>query len=126
MKFELDFSLIAFLVSSAMGSMYLDSGDSFHMTGDKELFSDLEEKDLQMHIEMGDDGRYSVTGIGTITFKRDLGKPFMLKYVMHVPSLKKNLVSAVMLEDRGFDVVFRDGKAFLRHKTMGLTNRIGI
>ena len=50
-KFELDFSLIAFLVSSSMGSVrYLDSGMSFHMTGDKELFSDLEEKDLQMHI----------------------------------------------------------------------------
>ena len=56
-QFELDFSLIACLVSSAMGSVwYLDSGDSFHMTKDKELFSDLEEKDFQMNIEMGDDG----------------------------------------------------------------------
>ena len=52
-----------------MGSVwYLDSGASFHITGDKELFSDLEEKYLQMYIEMGDDGRYSVNGIGTITF----------------------------------------------------------
>ena len=50
-QFELDFSLIACLVSSAMGSVwYLDSGASFHMRGDKELFSDLEEKYLQMHI----------------------------------------------------------------------------
>ena len=49
-QFELYFSLIACLVSSAMGSVwYLDSGASFHMTGDKELFSDLAEKDLQMH-----------------------------------------------------------------------------
>ena len=48
------------MVSSTMGSMwYLDSGASFHMMRDKELFSSLEEKDLQMHIEMGDDGRYS-------------------------------------------------------------------
>ena len=46
----------------------LGSGASFHMIGNKELFSSLEEKDLQMHIEMGDDGRYSATGIGTITF----------------------------------------------------------
>ena len=45
------------MVSSAMGSVwYLDSGTSFHMTRDKEIFSDLEEKDLEMHIEMGDDG----------------------------------------------------------------------
>ena len=41
-----------------MGSVgYLDSGASFHNTGDKDIFIDLEEKYLQMHIEMGDDGR---------------------------------------------------------------------
>ena len=41
-----------------MGSVwYLDSGASFHMTRDKELFSDLEEKDLQMHKDTGDDGK---------------------------------------------------------------------
>ena len=97
-----------------MGSVwYLDSGASFHMTGDKELFSDLEEKDLQMHIEMGNDGRYSATRIGTITFERESGKPFQLKDVMHVPGLKKNLVSVAMLEDKSYDVVFSDGKAFL-------------
>jgi len=50
-----------------MGSVcFLDSGASFHMIGDKDLFSDLDEKDLGVHIEMGDDGRYNVTGIGTI------------------------------------------------------------
>ena len=88
-KFELDFSLITCLFSSAMGSVwYLDSGASFHMMGDKELFSDLEEKDLQMHIDMGDDGKYSATGIGTITFERESNKPFLLKYVMHVPGLR--------------------------------------
>jgi hypothetical protein len=57
LQFELDFSLIACMASSALGSVwYLDSGASFHMIGDKDIFSDLEEKDLKMHIEMGDDG----------------------------------------------------------------------
>ena len=85
-----------------MGSVwYLDSGASFHMMGDKDLFSDLEEKDLQMHIEMVDDGRYSATIIGTITFEREFSNPFLLKNFMHVPGLKKNLVSVAMLEDKG-------------------------
>ena len=75
--------------------------------------SDLEEKDLQMHIEMGNDGRYSATDIGTITFERESSKPFQLKDVMHVLGLKKNLVSVVMLEDRGYDIVFSDEKYFL-------------
>jgi hypothetical protein len=86
----------------------------------------LEEKDLRMHIEMGDDGQYSATGIGTITFQRDSCKPLQLKNVMHVPGLKKNLVSVAMLEDRGCDVVFSGGKAYLRHKATGQVKKIGI
>jgi hypothetical protein len=115
------------MASSALRSVwYLDSGASFHMTGDKESFIDLEEKDLRMHIEMGDDGKYSVTGIGTITFQRELGKPFQLKNFMHVPGLSKNLVSVAMLEDRGYDVFFSSGIAYLRHKAIGQVKKIGI
>jgi hypothetical protein len=56
-QFELDFSLITCMASGALGSVwYLDSGASYHMMGDKESFSDLEEKDLRVHIEMGNDG----------------------------------------------------------------------
>jgi hypothetical protein len=54
-----------------------------------------------------------VTSIGTITFQRESSKPFQLKNVMHVLGLKKNLVSVAMLEDRGYDVVFRGGKSYL-------------
>jgi hypothetical protein len=54
-----------------------------------------------------------VIGIGTITFQRESGKPFQLKDIMHVLDLKKNLVSVTMLEDKGCDDVFSDGKAFL-------------
>lgn len=126
-QFELDFSLIACLVSSVMGSMwFLDSGASFHMTRDKDFFSDLDEKDLGVHIEMGDDGRYNATGIRTIYCERESGKPFILKDVMHVRGLKKNLISVVMLEYKGYDVVFSKGKAFLRSKATGETQRIGV
>jgi hypothetical protein len=42
-QFELDFSLITCIASSSLGSLwYLDHGTSFHMTGDKEIFNDLE------------------------------------------------------------------------------------
>eukprot|EP00253_Pinus_taeda_P009974 PITA_09974 len=126
-QFEVDFSLIACLVSSVMGSVwFLDSGASFNMTGGRDLFSDLDEKDLGVHIEMGDDGRYSATGINTISFERESGKPFILKEVMHVPRLKKNLISAATLEDKGYDVVFSEGKAFLCSKTTGETRKIGV
>ena len=118
-QFEMDFTLIACMVSSMMGCVwYLDSGASFHMTGDKSLFSALEEKDLKISIEMGDDERYSVSRVITVTFKREHGAPITLTDVKYVPRLKKNLVSAAVLEDCGYDVFFSKGKVFLRHITM--------
>jgi len=68
----------------------------------------------------------SVTGIGTISFERESGKPFILKEVMHVPRLKKNLISVAMLEDKGYDVFFSEGKAFLHSKTIVETQKIGV
>jgi len=113
-QFESNICLIACMVSSMMGSVwYLDSGASFHMTGDKELFNDLEEKDLQMHIEMGDDENYSITELGMITLQREHGAPLTLKNVMYVPGMKKNLVSISMLEDKGYDVILSKGKVCL-------------
>jgi len=125
-QFEFEFSLIECMVSSMMGSVwYLDSGASFHMTDNKELFSELEEKYLKMHIKMGYDGKYSVTGVGTITLQREHVPPLTLKNVIHVPGLMKNLVSISMLEDRGYDVIFSKGKVFLRHIAAGHIKNIG-
>eukprot|EP00253_Pinus_taeda_P022329 PITA_22329 len=68
-QFEMDFTLIACMVSSVMGcGWFLDNGASFHMTSDKSLFSTLEEKDLKIHIQMGDDERFNVSGLGTVAF----------------------------------------------------------
>lgn len=50
-QFELDFNLIACMANTVMGCMwYLDNGASFHIMGIRDLFSDLEEKDLQQNI----------------------------------------------------------------------------
>ena len=45
---------------------------------------------------------------------------------MHVPGLKKNLISVAMLEDKGYDVVFSEGKALLHNKTTGETQKIWV
>ena len=37
-----------------------------------------------------------------------------------------NLVSVAMLEDRGYDVVFSEGKSLLRHKATTQAKKIGI
>ena len=45
---------------------------------------------------------------------------------MYVSSLKKNLVLVVMLEDRGYDVIFRKEKHFLHHIARGQVKWIEI
>ena len=45
---------------------------------------------------------------------------------MYVPGLKKNLVSVSILEDHGYNVIFRKGKALLRLIAMGQVNKIGV
>jgi len=48
--FDTDFTLIACMSNTVMGSMWhLDTGAFFHMTGCGDFFSDLEEKDLYAH-----------------------------------------------------------------------------
>jgi len=75
---------------------------------------------------MGDDGKYHVSSEGTVVFQREHGAPLTLTDVKYVPGLKKNLVSVAMLEDKGYDVVFSKGKAFLRHIATSQFKRIGI
>ena len=79
-----------------------------------------------MHIEMGDDGRYSVADIGIVTFQREFGSPLTLKDVMYVPSLKKNLILVAMLKDHGYDVIFRKVKDFLCHIALGQVKKIRV
>ena len=70
-QFKMDFTVIACMVSSMMVCRwYIDSGATFQMTDDKILFSALEDKDLKMCINMGDDERFSVSGMGTASFQR--------------------------------------------------------
>lgn len=78
-----------------------------------------------MHIEIGDDERYGVTEIGTVTFQRESDSPLRLKDVMFFLGLKKNLIF-VVLEDHGYDVIFSKGKTFLRHIAMEYVKQIEV
>ena len=44
---------------------------------------------------------------------------------MYVPGLKKNLVSIAVLEDCGYEVMFRKGKFFLKHISTRQLKHIG-
>eukprot|EP00253_Pinus_taeda_P030288 PITA_30288 len=125
-QFEKNFSLIA-CMARVVGSntWYIDSGASFHMTKNREYFNQLEEKEILVHIELGDNGKYTTMGVGIVSFKREFGSSLHLKDVLYVPSLK-NLVSVATLEDKGYNVIFNRGKAYLQHLASKCKKQIGV
>jgi hypothetical protein len=70
-KFEKDFSLVSCISTSAIPkkAWYEDNGASRHMTSVRQLFSSLKKKDSRVQVELGDDAKYPIAGVGTIPFQ---------------------------------------------------------
>ena len=75
---------------------------------------------------MGDDSTVIAVGRGTITFQRDSMSPMVLRDVLYVPGMKKNLVSVSMIDDRGLGVSFLNGHVHMFPKTVGPSASVAI
>jgi hypothetical protein len=93
---------------------YIDNGASSHMINHKHYFNNLSEKEFGFEILLGDDYAYHPKGVGTVRFEREFGKPLYLSGILYVPGLKKNLVSVSSLEDKGYEVSFKDRRAYIK------------
>ena len=76
----------------------------------KEALSPLIEKETILEIILGGNSTYPMKWTGTVTLHLNQGQIIHLQDVLYVPDLKKNLVSISAMEDKGFKVVFIDGK----------------
>jgi hypothetical protein len=82
------------------------------MTGVREHLTDLTQiGDLE--VVLGDDRVVKEVGSGTISFQRESQPPMLLRDVLYVPGLKKNLISVSTIEERGYEVLFHDGQVLL-------------
>jgi len=88
---------------------WTDSGANIHVCADVSLFSSYQ-VGRSGTLLMGNGSRAHVLGVGTVISKFTLGKTVSLKSVQHVPSIKKNLVSASMLCRDSYKVVFESNK----------------
>ena len=76
---------------STSSTWYIDSGASSHMTGAREVFSELSETGRDVEVVLGGNTVVRAVGRGTITFQRESMSPMTLRDVLYVPGLKKNL-----------------------------------
>ena len=82
---------------------------------DNRFFKDLQKGGTRIHVELGDDAWYQSQGVGTVSFGES-GKPLSFVDVLYVPGLTKNLISISTLEDKGYQVKFRDHRVYIRPK----------
>ena len=116
---EREFSLVTdhSYSASTSNTWYIDSGASSHMTGAREMFFELSQTETNVEVVLGDDLALRPVGHGTITFQRESMSPMVLRDVLYVPGLKKNLVSVSMIEDQGLGMSFLDGHVHMFPKT---------
>jgi hypothetical protein len=94
----------------------IDSGASRHMTDLINHLTYFVEKETHLHVVLGDDSRYNVRGIGTSTFQLDSNMQLQLEEVLYVSGMKRNLVSISALEDKGYKIIFLEGRVLAWHK----------
>ena len=91
------------MFASGGGSWLLDSGDTNHMTGSKDLVVDVHKiPSMPTNVEWGDASSSKVLGLGKVVISHDL----TIEKVMLVESLAYNLLSVCQLALMGFDTFF--------------------
>ena len=90
-------------------SWIVDSGASFHVTPHGSFFSSYQSGDFGT-VQMGNQDRSKIVGIGNITLTTSTGCKLVLKDVRHVPAMRLNLISAGKLDDAGLMNYFGEGK----------------
>jgi hypothetical protein len=75
-----------------------------------------------VEVVLGDDQEVKVAGCGTVSFRRESLHPMTLTEVLYVPVLKKNLVSVSTIEEKGYEVLFRDGQVLLFPRGSSITS----
>ena len=61
-------------------------------------------------MELEDNSKHVVKGVGEASLQIDLGNHILIKYILFVHNVKKNLLSIFSLYDKGFRVACVDGR----------------
>lgn len=116
------FALVAGNSESTRTEWLYDTAASYHMTGTRFNFKDLQVFEKPFPISLGDDHRIGATGIGTVQLRGVNGSTVDVSKVLYVPHLKYNLFSpgwarknnpevSVTTDDVGYHVCIQGKRA---------------
>ncbi|KAL0294549.1 UNVERIFIED_CONTAM: Retrovirus-related Pol polyprotein from transposon TNT 1-94 [Sesamum radiatum] len=88
---------------------WIDTGATRHICSDKEMFSTYTPINGRK-LFMGNSATSNIVGLGKVVLKMTSGKELTLIDVLHVPDIRKNLVSGSLLGHVNFNTLRRKGK----------------
>lgn len=103
---------------------YLDTGCSNHMCGDKKAFSELDES-FRNTVKFGDNSIVSVMGKGKVTLQTK-GNSTHISNVLFVPDLKTNLLSVGQLQEKGYEIIIKNGVCRIQDAKLGLIAQVNM
>ncbi|KAG5875944.1 hypothetical protein JTB14_037857 [Gonioctena quinquepunctata] len=126
-KFPDDAEGVAFMVNNSSSSSkynelsrmiwYVDSGASDHLTNDIKVLEDVKELEKPIKIGVAKAGEdLEGTHVGSIRVSNNVDgriHKYTLLDVIYVPNLRKNLLSAGKIEEKGFRVDFHKHQIFI-------------
>jgi hypothetical protein len=87
--------------------LVVDSRDLFHATPHRKYFLDYVQGDFgQVHL--GDNAPCKIVGMGKVKIKERNRNKWLLKEVVHIPDVRKSLISIGKMESEGCISIFRD------------------
>lgn len=97
---------------------FLDSGCSNHMSGDRELFSQMNEN-FKHSVKLGNDRKMEVVGKGNVKLML-YNANYTISDVYFIPELKNNLLSLGQLQEKDLTIIIQKGVCKIFHDERGL------
>ena len=97
---------------------WVDTGATRHICSDNKMFSTYQSVGYVEQLFMRNSSTSKVEGKGKVVLKMSSGKELTLNDVLHVPDIRKNLVSGSLLSKNGFQLVFESDKFLLTKNGM--------
>lgn len=112
-------------VSTSKNMWYLDTECSNYMSGDKSVFSILDES-FRDNVKFGNNSTVSVMGKGQEILLTKSNVAQTMSNVLFVPDLKANLLSIGQLQEKGYEVTIKNGVCRILDDRLGLIAQVAM